>query len=319
MEGDDQITGGAGRDCLEGGPGKDLLSGRGGRDVVHRRPGLGPPCRRQRRRPPHRRADRLRVRVSAPALNRVSGGPGADVVDVANATPRHRALRPGRDRVSADREDRLIGCERKTLLSSPLPRRRRTAGGRTTTFLVRFRAIEEVATNGEYFSIEVDGPAGLRPDRDQLPRRPLPARRGGPLPAASRSRATARARSAGAAATTGASSASSRSSTGGLRPGRPAAAGCTLGVPRRQLLVPRALTSRAVSDARAEHVPQRRLELAGTGTRSRCPPAAAAGRAAPRAPRSRTRRARPHRERRAPAAPPAGAARARACARTRPA
>ena len=62
--------------------------------------------------------------------------------------------------MSADRADRLVGCERKTLLSSPLPSTSPYRGRRTTTFLVRFRTIEEVATNGEFFSIKVAGPSG---------------------------------------------------------------------------------------------------------------------------------------------------------------
>ena len=159
MEGDDRITGGAGRDCLEGGPGKDQLSGRGGRDVVLGGPGSD-------RLAGGSGADRLTDSPTAYAFgissgsNRVSGGPGADVVDVANAKRDTVRCGPGRDRVSADREDRLIGCEDKTILSSPLPSATPYRGGRTTTFLVRWRALQDVATNGEYFTVEVEGPPG---------------------------------------------------------------------------------------------------------------------------------------------------------------
>ena len=48
----------------------------------------------------------------------------------------------------------------RRFLSSPLPAASPYRGGRTTTFLVRCRALEEVATNGEFFTIEVEGPPG---------------------------------------------------------------------------------------------------------------------------------------------------------------
>ena len=160
MEGDDRITGGPGRDCLEGGPGEDDVSGRSGSDMVLGGPGTD-------RLAGGSGADRLTDAPSAYAFgvltagsNRVSAGPGADVVDVANAHHDVVSCGPGRDRVSADRGDRLVGCERKTLLSSPLPSAAPRRGGRSTTFLVRFRTIEEVATNGEFFAIEVEGPPG---------------------------------------------------------------------------------------------------------------------------------------------------------------
>jgi hypothetical protein len=159
MEGDDQITGGAGRDCLEGGPGRDLLSGRSGSDMITGGPGSD-------RLAGGSGADRL---IDAPAAyafglgsgsNRIAAGPGRDVVDVANARRDVVQCGPGRDRVSADRGDRLEGCERKSFLASPLPAASPYRGRRSTTFLIRFRAIEDVATNGEFFSIAVAGPPG---------------------------------------------------------------------------------------------------------------------------------------------------------------
>jgi hypothetical protein len=159
MEGDDEITGGAGRDCLDGGPGKDLLSGRSGSDVMIGGPGSD-------RLAGGSGADRLTDAPLSYAFglgsgsNRVAGGPGRDVVDVANARRDIVRCGPGRDRVSADRADRLIGCEHETLLPSPLPSTSPYRGRRATTFLVRFRALEEVATNGEFFSIKVEGPPG---------------------------------------------------------------------------------------------------------------------------------------------------------------
>jgi hypothetical protein len=159
MGGDDQITGGAGRDCLDGGPGKDLLSGRSGSDVMIGGPGSD-------RLAGGSGADRLTDAPSSYAFglgsgrNRVAGGPGRDVVEVANARRDIVRCGPGRDRVSADRADRLVGCERRTYLPSPLPSASPYRGRRATTFLIRFRALEEVATNGEFFSIKVEGPPG---------------------------------------------------------------------------------------------------------------------------------------------------------------
>ena len=159
MAGDDRITGGGGRDCLDGGPGDDLLSGRSGNDVVTGGPGSD-------RLAGGTGADRLNDALSSYALglsvgkNRIAGGPGSDEVEVANARRDIVRCGPGRDHVRADRADRLIGCERKTFLSSPVPSASPYRGARKTTFLVRFRAIEEVATNGEFFTITVTGPPG---------------------------------------------------------------------------------------------------------------------------------------------------------------
>jgi Ca2+-binding RTX toxin-like protein len=159
MEGDDDITGSAGRDCLDGGPGRDLLSGRSGSDVLIGGPGSD-------RLAGGSGGDRITDAPRAYAFglgsgsNRVAGGPGADVVDVANARRDLVQCGPGRDRVSADRNDRLRGCERKRLLASPVPSAAPYRGKRTTTFLIRFRTIEEVSTTGEFFTIEVNGPPG---------------------------------------------------------------------------------------------------------------------------------------------------------------
>jgi len=125
-----------------GGPGADRLAGGGGGDRLTDAPSA------------------YSFGVLSAGSNRVSGGPGDDVIDVANA--QHDVVRcgPGHDRIRADRADRLLGCERKLLLASPRPAVVPGRGGRTTTFLVRFRAIEDVATNGEFFSIDVEGPPG---------------------------------------------------------------------------------------------------------------------------------------------------------------
>lgn len=160
LEGDDDITGSGGRDCLEGGPGRDNLSGRGAADVLVGGPGSD-------RLAGGSGADRITDAPAAYAFgllasgsNHVSGGPGKDVIDVANARRDTVRCGPGRDRVTVDKVDRLFGCERREVLASPLPAASPARGGRTETFIVRFRAIEEVAANGEFFSISVEGPAG---------------------------------------------------------------------------------------------------------------------------------------------------------------
>jgi hypothetical protein len=160
LEGNDDITGGAGRDCLEGGPGRDNLSSRSGRDALIGGPGSD-------RLAGGSGADRITDAPAAYAFgllasgsNRVSGGPGGDVIDVANARRDIVRCGPGRDRVSMDRGDRLYGCERRNVLASPLPAASPARGGRSETFIVRFRSIEEVATSGEFFSIAVEGPPG---------------------------------------------------------------------------------------------------------------------------------------------------------------
>jgi hypothetical protein len=160
MEGDDLITGAAGHDCLEGGGGRDVLSGRGGADTITGGPGRD-------RLAGGSGSDHL---IDAPTgyaygvlgsgSNRVAAGPGADDVQVANARRDIVRCGPGRDRVTADHADRLVGCERERILASPLPATTPYRGDTNTTFLVRFRAIEEVASTGEWFSISAAGPPG---------------------------------------------------------------------------------------------------------------------------------------------------------------
>ena len=160
MDGNDRIFGGAGRDCLDGGPGRDRVSGGGGRDVLIGGTGsdrlLGGAG-----------ADRLDDAPSTYAYgalsagtNHVWAGGGADAVNVANGRRDVVRCGPGRDRVSADRADKLIGCERRRVLASPFPSASPASGGRTTRFMIRFRAIAPVPASGEYFSIKVEGPPG---------------------------------------------------------------------------------------------------------------------------------------------------------------
>ena len=169
LAGNDTITGGPGRDCLEGGAGRDHLEGEAGRDVLVGGSGgdvlLGGPS--DDKVVGGSGADHISEApraYSAGALatgsNRISGGPGADVLDVANGRRDVVRCGRGRDRVSADRSDRLIGCERRHKLASPLPKTSPRGGGRTQMFLVRFRALEEIAASGEFFSIDIVGPSG---------------------------------------------------------------------------------------------------------------------------------------------------------------
>jgi len=140
--GNDLLTGGAGADALFGGPGKDRLSGGGGADSLTDVP------------------ERYEAAGLAATLNRVTAGAGPDRVDTANGRRDIVHCGAGRDHVTADREDRLAGCERKRFLRSPLPAAAPRRGGRTRMFMVRFRALEEIASQGEQFTIAVKGPDG---------------------------------------------------------------------------------------------------------------------------------------------------------------
>jgi Ca2+-binding RTX toxin-like protein len=86
LGGADGLAGLAGDDCLEGGSGDDLLSGGAGADDL--RGGSG--------------------------SNLVFGGAGGDTVAVANGKRDVVDCGTGRDRVTADRRDRLRRCERVT-------------------------------------------------------------------------------------------------------------------------------------------------------------------------------------------------------------
>lgn len=138
--GDDLVTGGSGADALTGGLGADKLSGGPGADTLSD--------------VPERYED---VSLEA-TLNRLAAGPGPDRIDTANGRRDLVHCGAGRDRVIADREDRLAGCERKKFERSPLPEAAPRTGGRGAMFIVRFRALEEVASQGEQFSITVNGP-----------------------------------------------------------------------------------------------------------------------------------------------------------------
>ena len=178
LEGDDRISGGPGADCIDGGPGNDRIAGLAGGDTLEGAVGNdilsgGPGADALAGGPG---ADRLTGGAGADRLsdvagsyaeaglaakrNDLAGGDGRDRVDTANG---HRDVvhcGAGRDVAVADREDTLAGCERKLFRRSPLPEAAPQSGGRQQMFMVRFRALEEVASKGEQFSIAVTGPGG---------------------------------------------------------------------------------------------------------------------------------------------------------------
>jgi hypothetical protein len=178
LEGDDRISGSPGADCIDGGPGNDRIAGLAGADTLDGAAGndlltggtgadvltgglgtdklSGGPGADRLSDVPKRYED---VSLEA-ALNRLSAGPGPDRIDTANGRRDIVHCGAGRDRAVADRDDRLAGCERKTFRRSPVPEAAPRSGGRTRMFIVRFRALEEVASQGEQFSVTVNGPSG---------------------------------------------------------------------------------------------------------------------------------------------------------------
>jgi hemolysin type calcium-binding protein/WD40 repeat protein len=100
--GSDRIVGGAGRDklfglggadCISGGAGNDTISGGKGNDTLSG--GVG--------------NDKI---TAGPGRNKVSGGPGNDTISVRNHKRDIVNCGPGKDRVTADKIDKLRGCER---------------------------------------------------------------------------------------------------------------------------------------------------------------------------------------------------------------
>jgi hypothetical protein len=127
---------------MAGGPGTDRLSGGAGADSLSEA------------------ASGYAAVDLAAKRNRLVAGAGRDRVDTANGRRDNVHCGTGRDLAVADREDTLAGCERKRFRRSPLPKAAPPRGGRTQMFMVRFRALEEVASQGELFSIAVTGPSG---------------------------------------------------------------------------------------------------------------------------------------------------------------
>jgi hypothetical protein len=178
LEGDDRISGGPGADCIDGGPGNDRISGLAGSDTLEGADGndivsggagadsLSGGAGADRL-SGGAGGDRLSdvaggyaAATLAPKRNRLGAGAGRDRVDTANGRRDVVHCGSGRDVAVADREDTLAGCERKRFLRSPMPEAAPRSGGRHRMFMVRFRALEEVASKGEQFSIAVTGPGG---------------------------------------------------------------------------------------------------------------------------------------------------------------
>ncbi|MGI8944729.1 MAG: calcium-binding protein [Thermoleophilaceae bacterium] len=112
--GNDRMNGGTGRDRLFGGDGRDRLVGGFGRDRLYggngndrlRGGGSGD------RLVGERGNDRIHAGGADDAANRVDAGPGNDIINVRNRKRDFVLCGRGRDRVIADRGDRLNGCER---------------------------------------------------------------------------------------------------------------------------------------------------------------------------------------------------------------
>jgi RTX calcium-binding nonapeptide repeat (4 copies) len=83
-DGHDRLRGGPGRDRLYGSRGRDTLAGGLGRDILE----------------------------GGRGQDRLSGGPGPDTLNVRDGKRDRVDCGPGRDRVRADRRDRLARCER---------------------------------------------------------------------------------------------------------------------------------------------------------------------------------------------------------------
>ena len=84
QKGDDVLTGGDGDDVLIGGPGKDKLNGGKGNDTLTGNGGK----------------------------DSLVGGPGNDKINARDGVAELVKCGPGKDRVTADKKDRLSGCER---------------------------------------------------------------------------------------------------------------------------------------------------------------------------------------------------------------
>ena len=130
--GNDVIRGGRGDDCLRGGDGADQLYGGFGADQLDGGPGND-------------------VIEGDQDRNVVRGGAGDDRIGVSNGVIDDVDCGPGRDRVVADRGDRLRGCEVVRFALSPYPLVKPHGGGARTTFTVYFRALYPAgAGRGQY-------------------------------------------------------------------------------------------------------------------------------------------------------------------------
>jgi Ca2+-binding RTX toxin-like protein len=104
LGGDDSLFGGAGADCLVGGPGDDWLSGGDGPDILRGDAG----------------ADVLRGGPGADDINGgkgpnlvIKGGDGDDKINSKNGKRETVDCGAGKDSVTADKRDKLKGCEKE--------------------------------------------------------------------------------------------------------------------------------------------------------------------------------------------------------------
>ncbi len=95
--GNDRLNGGAMADKIVGGAGRDVLIGGSGNDII----------------------------VDSSGANRIDAGPGADSINVHNGARDVVRCGRGRDRVRADRRDKLIGCEKVIRVRAAKKKRRR--------------------------------------------------------------------------------------------------------------------------------------------------------------------------------------------------
>jgi Ca2+-binding RTX toxin-like protein len=170
QEGDDRLDGGAGADSLAGGGGGDFmvggtgadkLAGAGGADRIYGGPGRDAVDGGQGN-------DDIREVPDGYAAgqpldwghNKIDGGPGRDRLNVANGRRDAVDCGAGRDTIRADKGDRLRHCEQRHYLISPFPDTSPGRGGRTRTFVVKFRSVATVGKAGDFFSVAVKGPPG---------------------------------------------------------------------------------------------------------------------------------------------------------------
>ena len=103
-DGNDNLDGGAGKDTLKGGNGNDTLTGGTGDDVLVGGPGK----------------DKLNGGAGNDKLtgngakDSLVGGPGNDTIDAKDGVAEIVKCGPGKDKVKADKTDKLSGCEKKT-------------------------------------------------------------------------------------------------------------------------------------------------------------------------------------------------------------
>jgi Ca2+-binding RTX toxin-like protein len=159
--GADRLAGGGGNDFMIGGPGRDLLQGEGGADRIYG--GLGPDTidggqgNDDIREVPDGYAGAVSLDWGH---NKIAAGPGRDRLNVANGRRDVVDCGPGRDTLRADKGDRLRHCEKRHYLISPFPDVSPRRGGRSRSFMVKFRSLATIGKAGDFFSISVKGPAG---------------------------------------------------------------------------------------------------------------------------------------------------------------